>query len=178
MALHQGLLPPSDMTLCAIRSHGIYVQPIGENMREFHMYEVVCKRKEQFAATMTLEFIFSEDEREDDSQQERIDLPEHLAENFFGVWVTRFYVLCFENGSIALFDTMPNTQKITPEFLNSLVLPAPPFNNVVWKPSSSDGNYSIVHIAYHCSYGCVHGFEDATPRVTLHLGSRPVDSKR
>ena len=114
---------------------------------KFEVIEVVCKQKKPFDVILKLQYNPVEDENGDTvvvksalSTDEILSLPVSLpvqsAKYSYreGMWIAKFYVHGYENGSIAVYDTFFGPNEHAERSIMSL---APPQKDIIWGVSAS-----------------------------------------
>ena len=193
--MYQRLSLPDDATFYSAQWRDDISLETEQGIRKFQVLEVACKGKNQYYTFFTLNFSYCEGEKEDGSlfMQTKTAIPEWPAKSLNKIWVTRLYVLCAEDGSIGVFDTIPTQEAIqmNPEILESLVLYDPPQQNIRWilglgrvntnekmfGTCGTGGGPVLLHGLSTDGRGTemIDGLEIPMQRVSLGLGCLPPD---
>ncbi|MCL2623997.1 MAG: hypothetical protein FWD31_10065 [Planctomycetaceae bacterium] len=118
-----------------------------EGELNFSVIEVVCKQKKPFDATLKLQYNPAEDNdgdtvlvkpviSADEIHNLPVSLPIHPAKYSYreGMWIAKFYVHGFDDGSIAVYDTFFGPKEQAEKAIVSL---APPQKDIIWGISAS-----------------------------------------
>ena len=194
-SLYQRLSLPDDATLYSAQWRDDISLETEQGIRKFQVLEVVCKGKYPFNTFFTLTFGYCEGEKEDGSlyTQTKTAIPKWPAKLLNKIWKIRLYVLCAEDGSLGVFDTIPTQEAIknNPEILESLVPYDPPQQNIRWVVGlgsvntdeklsgtcGTGGGPVILHGLSTDGRGTtmIDGLEIPMRRVALGLGCLPPD---
>jgi len=176
------LIPANDhIAYFSVRKHGegYGLMYGGEIISGIHIFEIVCKQNKPFTAVISLKHIPVENEKEDGDMEragyvvvnpivgidEIVNLPAIFPEQPAvysrkdRMWVARFFIHAFPDGSLAVHDTIFGPGFNSKE---SIVPFEPPQQNILWGVSTCRfASYCETNFRNHYSFpvAMVYGWE-------------------
>ncbi|MCL2118250.1 MAG: hypothetical protein FWH27_07475 [Planctomycetaceae bacterium] len=173
-ALYQQYSLEAGRTYCSAQLRDDVVLDTEEGPKKFQVFEIVCKRKDQFNATLRLEATFWDTpyERGNSPRYEVTGFPEQPSRRLSGIWIAHFYVLGAKDGTIGVFEKIPTQETFQekPEMLKSFASLDEPQQDIIWNNDNSPHSPNNTFI---------YGFDRTSRKmhsvIILDIGGRSLD---